>query len=175
MAGHPAPEEYASYYGKYVGLVPETDIVATLERQVEQVRALTRGVAADRETWRYGPDKWSVRQVIGHLIDGERVFGYRAFCFSRQESHPLPSFDENAYIANADYDRIPLQDLVEEFATVRAANLMVLRRLDETGWGMTGTASQNPISVRALAYVMVGHVRHHVAILESRYGLAASA
>lgn len=175
MIGRPQPDEYASYYGKYISLVHEDDVLATLETQMVQIRALVRCVSAERETFRYGPDKWSIREVVGHLIDGERVFGYRAFCFSRGETAPLPSFDENAYVANSPYDQVPLTELVEEFAAIRTANLIVMRRLDASHWSLAGVASGNRMSVRALAHVMIGHVRHHLAILESRYGVTVGA
>ena len=110
--------------------------------------------------------------MLGHLIDGERVFGYRAFCFSRGEQAPLPSFDENQYVAAAGADTIPAAELSSEFAAVRASNLAFLRRLSAAEARHLGTASGKPISVRALAYIMAGHPRHHVAVLRERYGVA---
>ncbi len=170
--GRPAETEYAPFYAKYVGLVPEADVLATLEGQIEDFRRFTKSVPPGRETYRYGPDKWSVREVIGHLTDGERVFGYRAFAISRGEQQALPSFDENAYVAQSGYDRIALADLADELVMVRRANLAVLRRLEPGAWTRMGTASGKPVSVRALAHVMVGHPRHHLAVLRERYGLA---
>jgi hypothetical protein len=167
----PAETEYAPFYARYVALVLETDILAVLERQVEEIRALAASVPPERETWRYAEGKWSVREVLGHLVDGERVFGYRAFCFSRGEKAPLPAFDENQYVAAVRSDAIPLRDLAEELALVRQSNLIVLRRLEPDEWMRVGTASGHPISVRALAWVMAGHPRHHVAILRERYGI----
>jgi hypothetical protein len=169
--GRPAESEHAPYYGRYVSLVAEDDAIAALERQVDEIRRLVASVPADRETFRYGPDKWSVRQVIGHLVDGERVFGYRAFCISRGEQAALPSFDENAYVAESRYDEIPLPELGRELLAVRDANLVALRRLDAGAWTRMGSASGKPVSVRALGFVMVGHVRHHAAILRERYGI----
>lgn len=170
----PAAGEYAPFYARYVALVPENDILAVLGGQVGEIRRLAASVPPGRETWRYAEGKWSVREVLGHLVDGERVFGYRAFCFSRGEPAALPSFDENRYVAAARSDALPLRDLVEEFALVRESNLVVLRRLDPREWTRVGTASGHPISVRALAWVMAGHPRHHVAILRERYGLGPS-
>ncbi len=170
--GRPADTEYAPFYAKYIGLVPDADVLAALEAQVDDFRRLGASVPMERESYRYAPDKWSVREVIGHLTDGERVFGYRAFAISRGEQQALPSFDENAYVAQSGYGRVPLADLVDELATVRRANLAALRRLDPGTWTRLGTASGRPVSVRALAYVMVGHPRHHLAILRERYGLA---
>ena len=170
--GRPADTEFAPFYARYVALVPEDDVVAALDAQVEEFRRLRSRVAPGRESFRYAPDKWSVRQVVGHVTDGERVFGHRLFCFSRGEQAPLPPFDENAYVAQSAYDRLPLAELVDELVTVRLGNLAVLRRLDVEAWGRVGTASGKPVTVRALAYVLAGHPRHHLAILRERYGLA---
>jgi hypothetical protein len=171
-SGRPEDSEYAPFYAGYVSLVQEDDAQAALERQLEELRALSTSVPKDRETYRYAPDKWSVRQVVGHVTDGERVFGYRAFCISRGEQAPLPAFDENAYMASSGYDAVPLGELLDELVTVRRGNLAALRRLASGDWARLGTASGRPVSVRALAYVMVGHPRHHIAVLGERYGVA---
>jgi hypothetical protein len=168
----PTDTEYAPFYARYVGLVPESDVLAVLEPQVEEIRRFLRPVSAERETYRYAEGKWSIRQVLGHLVDGERIFGYRAFCFSRGEQAALPSFDENLYVAAARSDSIPLPVLLDELALVRQANLFVLRRLDAREWARVGTASGKPVSVRALAWVMAGHPRHHVQVLRERYGVS---
>ena len=165
----PREDEFAPFYARYVALVPETDILAVLERQAEEIRRLAASVRAERETHRYAEGKWSIRQVLGHLVDAERVFGYRAFCFSRGETAALPAFDENQYVAAARFDTTPLRELVDELALVRRSNLAVLRRLEPAEWVRVGTASGKPVTVRALAWVMAGHVRHHVNILRERY------
>jgi hypothetical protein len=167
----PGEGEYAPFYAEYVALVPETDILAVLERQAGELRELAASVPADRETLRYAEGKWSVREIFGHLADGERVFGYRAFCISRGEQAGLPSFDENEYVAQARSNAIPLRELADELALVRDSSLAFLRRLEPREWERTGTASDNPITVRAIAWVMAGHPRHHVRILRERYGL----
>jgi uncharacterized damage-inducible protein DinB len=168
----PTQTEYATFYRGYVALVPETDIVNVLEQQVEETRRLLASVSAEQESYRYAEGKWSIRQVLGHLVDAERVFGYRAFCFSRGEQASLPSFDENQYVDAARSDSVPLRELVEELAVVRQANLAFLRRLDAREWAEVGTASGKPVSVRALAWVMAGHPRHHLQILRERYGVS---
>ena len=165
----PEESEYAPFYGGYVGRVPETDVLAVLERQPEELRSLAGRFAGERERFRYAPGKWSVREVLGHMVDAERVFGFRAFCFGRGERAALPGFDENDYVAAAGDDARPLAAIVEEFALARAANLPVLRGLDAAAWDRVGTASGKPISVRALAFVMAGHARHHAAVLQERY------
>jgi hypothetical protein len=128
-------------------------------------------VAPERETYRYADGKWSVREIAGHLIDGERVFGYRAFCIARGETQNLPGFDQNEYMLTAPYDGIELEDLLAEFRLVRLANIAMLRSLDGPSWDRTGTANDNQITVRALAFIMAGHVRHHMGVLRERYEL----
>jgi transposase len=168
----PESTEYAPFYAGYVARVPEGDVLSVLQKQGDEIRDLARSLPGAKETFRYADGKWSIREVLGHLIDGERVFGYRAFCFSRGEQAPLPSFDENQYVAAAGADAIPLAELASEFAAVRASNLAFLRRLSAAEAARLGTASGKPISVRALAYIMAGHPRHHVAVLRERYGVA---
>jgi hypothetical protein len=171
VVGRPAPGEFASYYATYIALVPEDDIIAILERQVEDIRRMAGAVPADRETYRSGPDKWSVREVFGHLGDAERVFGYRAACVSRGDTTPLPGFDENLFVANAGFDRSDVASLAAELTALRASNLAMFRRLDDREWRIVGTANGQPVSVRALAHIMAGHVAHHFGILAGRYGL----
>jgi len=168
---NPADTEYAPFYGTYVSLVPETDVVAALEGQPAQLRELASGITAERERFRYAPGKWSVREVIGHVTDAERVFGYRAFCIGRGERQALPGFDQDDYVATAGSDTRPLRDLIAEFAVVREANLLALRQLKDSDWDLTGNASGHPVTVRALAFIMAGHVRHHLRILQERYGV----
>jgi hypothetical protein len=165
----PTDAEYAPYYATYVSLVPETDVLAALARQPKELRDIASGVAANRETFRYAPGKWSIREVLGHIVDTDRVFGYRAFCIGRGEQQPLPGFDQDDYMATSDFDARPLADLAAEFAVVREANLLALRRLKDSDWDRTGTASDHLVSVRALAFMMAGHVRHHLRILTERY------
>lgn len=169
MIGRPSEVEFAPFYAGYVSLVPETDIIGVLEAQADDVRRQTRAFIPKREQFRYADGKWSVREMFGHVTDAERVFGFRAFCFSRGDENTLPGFDQNDYVARSDVDRRPLADLVEEFGQLRQANLAVLRRLDDAAWRRTGTASGNLVSVRALAYIMAGHVRHHLQVLTTRY------
>lgn len=172
MTERPPQTEYAPFYAGYVALVPETDILAVLEGQVDAIRRLLTPVPDEKETYRYAEGKWSLRQVLGHLVDGERVFGYRAFCFSRGEKAALPSFDENQYVVAARADSISLAELLEELALVRQGNLVVLRRLEAREWAQVGTASGKPVSVRALAWIMAGHPRHHMNVLRERYGVS---
>jgi len=171
----PAEAEYASFYGKYLALVPEDDLLAVLAAQPEWLRGTLAGVTGERESHRYERGKWSVREVVGHITDVERVMGFRAFCISRGESAPLPGFDENAYVARSPYDSRPLSELVDAFGRVRESNLTVFRDLDAGAWKQRGIANGSPVSVRALAFILAGHARHHVGVLEQRYGIAVPA
>lgn len=174
MTSRPDNSEFASSFAGYVALVPETDVLAVLQDQITVVFQQAALVAADRERYRYGAGKWSIREVFGHLVDAERVFGYRAFCISRWESVSLPSFEENDYVKRSRYDECPLKDLVTELKIVREGNLSFLRFLDNSAWEHIGTANNHPVSVRALAYIMAGHVRHHFKGLHDNYGVPAA-
>jgi hypothetical protein len=168
----PEADEYAPFYAGYVARVTEDDILGVLAAQKDEIGALARSLPEAKQSYRYAEGKWSVGEVLSHLIDGERVFGYRAFCFSRGEQAPLPSFDENQYVSAARAGDVQLVQLAREFAAVRESNLGFLRRLGDEAWTRTGTASGKPVSVRALAWIMAGHPRHHLAVLRERYGVA---
>jgi hypothetical protein len=167
----PASTEYAPFFAGYVSLVPESDPLDALRAQPALISRLAGAIPPERETYRYAPGKWSVREILGHIGDGERVFGYRAFCISRGDATPLPGFDENTYIAESAYDERRAEALAADFAMARAANLAVLDRLDDARWARIGNANGNPVSVRALAFIMAGHVRHHLGVLSSRYAI----
>jgi hypothetical protein len=167
----PADTEFAPFYASYIARVPETDPLPALEAQPAELQVIADRVAPDDELFRYAPDKWSIRQLFGHLIDTERVMGYRAFCIARGETKPLPGFDEKDYVARADSDDRPVKALAHEFAAVRHANLWAIRRWEPEDWDRIGTANGKAVSARAIAYIMAGHVRHHVALLRERYGL----
>ena len=168
----PEASEYSPFNAGYVARVTESNVLAALEAQPAVLAAVAGRVAPDRVDFRYATDKWSVREIFGHMIDGERVFGYRLFCVSRGEANALPGFDENEYVEAGRPTLEPLPALVREFAAVREANLIVARRLDADAWARIGTANGTPISARAIAFIMAGHVRHHLAVLAERYGAA---
>ncbi|HVS80367.1 MAG TPA: DinB family protein [Pyrinomonadaceae bacterium] len=169
----PLETEYAPFYRGYVGHVSEEEILPVLRSQLDDLDVLLGGVAPERETYAYAEGKWSIREIAGHLIDAERVFGYRAFCIARGESRNLPGFDENEYMLSAPYDQIDLEDLLSEFRLVRLSNIAMLRNLDEQAWMCLGTANDAQVSVRALAFIMAGHVRHHMGVLRERYQVGA--
>lgn len=168
----PTEAEFAPFYAGYVSLVPEADIIEVLEGQVTNVRQRMRAFISAREEFRYAEGKWSVREVLGHVTDAERLFGYRAFCISRGDQTSLPEFDENEYVARSGFDRFPLAELVNDFSRLRESNLTMLRRLDAAAWQRQGAANGSLVSVRALAYITAGHVRHHLHILSTRYAVA---
>jgi len=165
----PDPAEYAPYFEKYVSLVPEGEIVATLGSQIESTLGLLGGLSEAQGELRYAPGKWSVKEVVGHLIDAERIFVHRALRFARNDKTPLASFDENSYVANAKFDSRRLADLAGEFECVRKSGLYLFKNLDGDSWLRRGSANDNEVSVRALAYITAGHELHHVGILRSRY------
>jgi DinB superfamily len=168
-AGHPQAGEYGSYYQRYIDLASEDDIVGALDAQAQETAALLGGVSEEQAAHRYEPGKWSIKQLVGHVIDAERIFAYRALSIARGETQAIPGFDQDPYVANAASDDRSLADLTEELVTVRRANVLMLRALPSEAWQRIGTASDNPISVRAIAYILLGHERHHVSILRERY------
>jgi len=168
-ATKPAPTEHAPEFSNYVTLVAEGDIIETLEQQIENSLSLLRTISSDKANFRYAPDKWSVKELLGHLIDSERIFSYRALSFARNDQTPLPGYEQNDYVRGTDFDSRNLADMVEEFATVRRATIQLLRPLNETEWLRHGKANENDVSVRALAYIIAGHELHHMVVLRSRY------
>lgn len=172
-AGRPQASEYGSFYQRYIDLASEEDVVAALDAQSQETAALLGGLSEEQATQRYAPDKWSIKQLVGHVADSERIFAYRALSIARGETKPLPGFDQDPYVANSGADERSISDLAGELAAVRRANVMMLRALPQEAWRRIGTASDNPISVRAIAFIILGHERHHVRILRERY-LAAT-
>jgi DinB superfamily len=165
----PAATEYSSAFEAYVSLVPETDVMTALAQQKGELAAALSSVRGEAERYRYADGKWTIRELVGHVIDSERIFGYRALCIARGEKASLPGFEEKDYAANAPYGDYPLGDLLDEFAQVREGHLFLFRHLSREAWLRIGTANSNPASVRALGYIMVGHVRHHLGVLRDRY------
>lgn len=165
----PEATEYAPYYGTYVGHVAPGDIVETLSTQSETTLALLRSIPEEKGGARYAPGKWSIREVIGHITDAERIFTYRALRFARADETPLAAFEENAYIANGSFDDRTLASLIDELEAVRRATVLFFASLNSAEWMRVGTASGKQMSVRGLAWVTAGHELHHVGILKTRY------
>jgi hypothetical protein len=172
--GRPDSTEYAPYYGKYVALVPEDNILTAMRSETAQTLAFLRGVPERESSIRHPPYTWTFKQVVGHLTDAERVFGYRALRFARGDSTPLPGFDENTYAQIAEFDQHPLDDLVAEFEALRQSHICLFKNLPATAWARRGIANGNEVSVRALAYIIVGHERHHTVILRQRLSRESS-
>ncbi len=165
----PVETEYAPYYQNYVDQVSENDVMAVLRSEIDDLDLLLNRVPAERETYAYAEGKWTIREIVGHLIDGERVFGYRALCIARGERQNLPGFEQDDYLQASPYNHIELEDLLSEMRLVRLSNIAMFRRLDEESWSRVGTANNNQVTVRALAFIMAGHVRHHMNVLRERY------
>lgn len=174
MIERPNETEFAPFYAGYISKVPEGDVLELLREQKDRILRLAEAAGPEQEVFRYAPGKWSVREVFGHLTDAERVFGYRAFRFGRADETPLSGFDENHYIAHSAYHSRPLASLAEELALARAINLVTFEHLAAEDWLRTGTANGFPVSVRALAFILVGHMSHHLGILRERYGVATT-
>lgn len=168
----PAPSEIAAYFHRYMDRVPDGDILSSLEHQGRDTQALLQRLDPARAQHRYAPGKWTVGEVVGHLADAERIMSYRALCFARADKTPLPGFEEDDYVANANFAQRSLASLAAELASVRAATMTLFAGLDATGWARAGTANNNPMSVRSLAWVLAGHELHHLAILRERYGVS---
>lgn len=170
LPGRPAPHEYPAYAAKYVARVPEDDVLAALGASMRDTVAFVLAADPQRASqWRYEPGKWTLCEVIGHICDTERILAYRILRIARGDQTPLPSFDENAFAANAPYGHWTPEALAAELQTVRAASISLLAALPAEAWGRSGTASEHPVTVRGLAWFLCGHERHHLAILKERY------
>jgi uncharacterized damage-inducible protein DinB len=165
----PGASEYAPFYAGYVAGVPDGDLIALLEQQGQETNALLGAISEEKSDHRYAPGKWTIREVLGHIVDGERVFSYRALTFARGDAGPLPSFDENAWAAASNAGRRAMKELLAEYRAVRAATVALFRSFGEEEFARSGIASKNPVTVRALAYIIAGHERHHLRILRERY------
>ena len=171
----PAPDEYGAFYADYVARVPPgADLLELLAQQREETLARFAAVPEPRGGYRYAPGKWSVKEVLAHLCDVERIMAYRALRIGRGDGTPLPGFDENAYAPLSGADAQPLAELAAEWGDVRRATLSLFRHFPPEAWTRRGTASDLPVSVRALGYIIAGHERHHLEVLGERYGLWAT-
>jgi len=168
----PAAGEYAPFYAPYLIGMEEGRLESALAEQPAELRRLIEALPEEGGLYRYAPGKWSVRQVVGHLSDAERVFAYRMLRFARGDDTPLPGFDENAYADAGGFDRRDTAELVGEFARVRAATLTLAASLSPDAWAREGLASGERITVRALAWIVAGHAAHHLRVLRERYALA---
>ncbi|MEO7042823.1 MAG: DinB family protein [Gemmatimonadaceae bacterium] len=163
--------EYAPYYGTYIGPIADQDITALLVSQAQALDAL-RSFDESRALQRYAPDKWSVKEVVGHITDAERVFAYRMLRIARGDATPLAGFDQQPYVEAAHFDSMPISMLVDSFRATRASTLALMAEVSDDAWPRIGVASGFPVSARALAYIIAGHATHHVKILREKYKLS---
>ena len=169
MIGRPQPNEAAAYYSTYIDRVTSDDIVEVLSQQLDEASDFLSTISEEQSLHRYAEGKWSMRELLGHVNDGERVFMYRAMWFARGFQDPLPSFDQEVGFKAADSDAVSWASHIEEFKALRHSTILFFRNLPEDAWSRSGIASDNPMSVRAIAYIVAGHVSHHLEILRERY------
>jgi len=169
MIGRPQDTEAAPYYFTYINQVTGDDVVQTIESQLEESRTFFSGISEERSLYRYAPEKWSFREVLNHITDTERAVAFRALWFARGFETPLPSYDQNVAASGAAADGVSWAAHVEEFRRVRLATVSLFTNMPSEGWTRSGIASDNPFTVRALAYIIAGHLVHHIRILRERY------
>ena len=165
----PYKDEYVLYYHTYIEKVPEGDVIKSMDKQIAEVKRLFKNITKKQSVFRYSPEKWSVKEVIGHILEAERVLAYRTLRFARNDNKDLHGFDENEYINQSNYNEIKLADLIEEFCALRTSNVLMFKNFTDEMSLRSGTANGNKFTVRALAYIMTGHVHHHLKILRERY------
>lgn len=165
----PKPGEFAPYYERYISLVEGEDILTTLDEQRRQTMLLLSGRSDADGNFRYAPDKWNAKEVLGHVNDTERIFAYRALRIARGDQTPIEGYEQDDFVRNGPFAHRPLSDLIEEYIAVRRATLSLFRNLDEAAWLRRGIANMNEVSVRALAYIIAGHELHHRRVLEEKY------
>jgi uncharacterized damage-inducible protein DinB len=165
----PQKGDYADYLGNYISLVPSGDFLEILQQQRQDLNRLISPLSEDQADFRYAPGKWSIKEVVGHISDTERIFAYRLLRISRGDQTPLPSFDQDPYIETGKFSARKLRDLLDEFSAVREASIALIRSLDDAAWQRRGISSQKEITTTALAFVIAGHVRHHLNLIEERY------
>jgi DinB superfamily len=165
----PEKSEYAPYYEGYVSSIKESEVVAVLRGQIDEIESTAKNIPESIGDYAYETGKWTIKQLLGHLIDGERVFAYRALRFSRRDNAPLEGFDQDPYVLNGNFESRTVADLVEELILLRKANCIFFGALPTDAWDIVGVASNAEVSVRGIAYIMAGHVRHHLTVLNTRY------
>jgi hypothetical protein len=165
----PEKSEYDPYYERYISLIVENDIVPVLAGQLTELQDVFAALPEEKGTYAYETGKWTIKEVLSHLIDGERIFAYRGFRIARGDKTPIEGFEQDGYIENSHANERTFAELLDEFNLLRRANVLFFKNLDSDDWMRTGTANDVEISVRAIAFVMAGHIRHHITILRSRY------
>ena len=169
MIDPPTPDEYAEYYGPYVAAVPSGDILDVLAAQRDELVELLQDLTDEQARRRYAAGKWSVKEIVGHLIDAERCFAVRAMAFARQDPEALPGFDEQIYVRNGGADERDLDGLLEEYRLLRTANVVLFGAFSDEAWTRRGTASGVEFTTRAKVWIVAGHQAHHTKVLRERY------
>lgn len=172
---HPQPDEYGEFYKDYITLADAPNVIQALIQQGQQIYAIIQKLTSDEADYRYETGKWTVKEVVGHLVDTERIMAYRALCISRGEQKSLPGYDQDEYVEQADFDNRSLQNLSTEYDALRNATISMFNSFNEKQILRKGTANNTTVSVRALAYIIAGHEKHHLNILEEKYGINTSA
>jgi hypothetical protein len=165
----PISEEYPAYYKYYVDIVKSDNIIKELRDQVIDIQAVISEIPEHKEDFAYAPEKWTIKEIIGHIIDTERVLGYRAMRFARKDKTPLPGYDENLFVANANFNDQTLYSLGHEFAIVREANLTLFKTWHEEELSQRGIANKNEVTVRAILFMIAGHATHHMNVIQEKY------
>ncbi len=165
----PEPTEYPAYLKNYIDLVKSDDILKVLDEQIIKIHELISKISEEKEHYVYAPGKWTPKEVIGHIIDTERIMAYRALCFARKDKTQLPGFDENSYVANAGFNKRTLFDLAHEFALVRESNIALFKCLSESTLNEIGNSNGKDVSVRAILFMIAGHAEHHTQVIWTRY------
>jgi uncharacterized damage-inducible protein DinB len=169
VIARPQAGEYAPYYERYISLIQENDILATLDRQRREMVLLLSGLSEEQGDFRYAPEKWSAKEVLGHVCDTERIFAYRALRISRGDATPMEGFEQDDYVKHGPFARHVIAEVIEDYIAVRRATISLLRSLEEAAWSRRGVANKNEVTVRAIAYTIAGHEVHHRGILEEKY------
>jgi hypothetical protein len=169
MLGRPEKTEAGAYYFTYIDRVKGNDAVGTIENQLDASLTFFSEISGAKSLYKYSPEKWSIRQVLNHVTDTERAFAFRTLWFARGFDSPLPSYDQDVAAVGAEADRIPWANHIEEFRQVRLATISLFRNMPSEAWMRTGIASDNRFTVRAMAFIIAGHLMHHLAILNERY------
>lgn len=166
----PNPAEYYEYYGGYIQrAVARGDILISLTKQIDEIQSALGSLTDDQALFRDAPKEWTIKEVLGHMNDVERIFSYRMLCISRNDPTPLPGFEQDDYVRESGFNAYPIRDLVQEFVYLRRANILAVQNMSDDSVLRTGTASGHPVSARALIYILVGHVEHHMVSLHEKY------
>lgn len=165
----PSQNEYTSNYKGYIELVSGKDIMRTLEEQFDEIEQFFNSIPKDKAGFRYNEGKWSIREILGHMADTERIFAYRALRISRKDKTALPGFDENEYVRYSNFDKQVISDLLDHFLFIRKSTIAMFKMMDEEMTKLSGTVNNNQASVRAIAYIIAGHAQHHINIIKERY------